>query len=712
MDLATPADRPLRRLRDDLEISRGAPFISGAPAWVIRDPVRHRFYQIGQRTIDVLSRWSAGSTTRLKTRLFREKGVRLQDDELDALIRFLAQNELLEGGDAGTAARFAAVAQRQAGLNLWPRAQKLLFFRIPLLRPEPFLRATWPIVRPLFSLGFVWLSLVVLCLGLYLASRQMAEIEAHFRNVFTWSGAALFLVAIAGIKVLHELGHAYLAIRRGVRVPVMGVGFFVFLPLLYTDVSDAWRLRSRADRVMIDLGGIFIELTIAVYATLLWCFLPDGALRTVVFAVATSSWVLSLLVNLNPFMRFDGYYLLSDSFGIQNLQPRSFALGKWAMRRALFGLDDPAPEPLNTRTRRWMIAYAYGVWVYRLFLFVSIALLVYAMFFKLAGIVMLVVALTSFVLRPAFSEVVHWVGQADRIRRSRRSFLTLAIAALVVLLLFLPVSTCVTIPAVMEEEHQQAVFPPEAARLDRILVREGDSVSRGQPLFEFSVPDLPTRIAQSETRIAMHQARRLSSAGDARERAEGTVVARMLEEEKQTLAALTDRQTRLVVRATIDGVLREVSPDLDEGAWFARTHLLGRVIAPGAPIVRGYVSEADLRRLDPTRAAAFVADEVTMPRLDLTGLVVSGVAIDRLPDGYLARPNGGAIAVIDDGRGDLLVGGVWFPVTARPHLVDHSDRLGDDRAMRGMITSQSVPQSYASRIGNRVAQVIFRELSF
>ncbi|TNF57669.1 MAG: hypothetical protein EP307_13510, partial [Rhodobacteraceae bacterium] len=380
MATGASADRPLGRLRDDLEISPGAPFLSGAPAWVIRDPVRHRFYQIGQRSIDVLSRWSAGSAERLKERLFLEKGLRLQDGELEALIRFLTQNELLEGGGAGTAARFAEVARRQAGLNLWPRAQKLVFFRVPLVRPEPFLRATWPFVRPLFSRGFVWLSLIVLCLGLYLASRQMAEIEAHVRNAFTWSGAALFLVAIAGIKVLHELGHAYLAIRRGLRVPVMGVGFFVFLPLLYTDISDAWRLRRRSDRVLIDLGGIMVELAVAIYATLLWCFLPDGAMRSVAFAVATSGWVLSLMVNLNPFLRFDGYYLLSDAFGIQNLQPRAIALGKWAMRRALWGLDDPAPEALGPRARAWMVAYAYGVWAYRLVLFVTIAALVHAMF--------------------------------------------------------------------------------------------------------------------------------------------------------------------------------------------------------------------------------------------------------------------------------------------------------------------------------------------
>ena len=712
MSAETPVDQPLALLRDDLEISRGTPFLSGAPGWVIRDPVRYRFFQIGQRTIDVLSRWSAGTVERLKSRLFQEKGVHLSDEELDALIRFLAQNELLEGGGGGTASRFADAAERRARFDLWPRVQKLLFFRIPLLRPESFLYATWPLVRPLFSRGFVWISLFSLIVGLYLASRQTAEIEAYLSNAFTWSGAAMFLAAIAVIKVLHEFGHAFQAIRYGLRVPVMGIAFFVFLPLLYTNITDAWRLRRRADRVIIDLGGIFVELTIAIYATLLWCFLPDGPMRTVAFVMATSSWVISLLVNLNPFMRFDGYYLLSDSFGIQNLQNRAFALGRWAMRLALFGLDDPVPENLDARTRHWMIAYAYGVWVYRFFLFISISLLVYAMFFKLAGAVMLLVSITGFVVKPVLAELRYWVQARDRIRRSARSLVTLMVILSAVTVFFWPMSTRVHVPALLEEARQQVVFPPEAARLEKVFVAEGDRVTPGAPLFEFSVPDLPIRIAQAETRIEMHKARQLSAAGDAVERAEGLVIARVLDEEAENLAALQDRQTRLVVRATTGGIMRELSTDLDVGTWYARTHWLGRIIDPGALTVRGFVNETDLHRADLSKIGKFVADEVTVPTLELGAFAVSDVAIERLPDGYLARPNGGSIAVSGSAPGELIVAGVWYPLTAAPQVEGQLDWLADDRILRGVVLLRSQRESYAKRIGNRVARVLFRELSF
>ncbi len=136
----THEDRPLAPLRDDLEISPGAAFLSGAPGWVIRDPVRNRFFQIGQRTIDVLSRWSAGSVNRLKARLFSENAIRLTDEELEALTHFLRQNQLLEGGEQGTATRYARLAENRVRSRMWLGAQKLMFFRVPLVRPDGFLQ--------------------------------------------------------------------------------------------------------------------------------------------------------------------------------------------------------------------------------------------------------------------------------------------------------------------------------------------------------------------------------------------------------------------------------------------------------------------------------------------------------------------------------------------------------------------------------------------
>ncbi len=705
-------DTPLARLRDDLEVSPGEPFLSGAPSWIIYDPVRHRFFQIGKFTIDVLAHWSVGTVTRLKESMLANKAIALGDEDLEEVTEFLRRNQLLEGGDVGTATRFASAVKKGAFSALWSTAQKSLVWRIPVVRPQGFLDATWPIVMPFFTRGFVFLTTFVLLIALYLAGRQASEIGEHFRQVYSFEGALVFVLAIAFVKILHELGHAYQAVARGLQVPIMGVAIFVFFPLLYTDVNDAHRLRNRRDRVMVDLGGVLVEVFLAVYATLLWCFLPDGAARTAAFAIATTSWLSSIFINLNPFLRFDGYYLLSDSLGISNFQSRSFALGKWSLRRMLFALDDPVPEELGRATRLGMTTYAYATWVYRLFLSGAIAFLVYQMFFKLAGVLLLTFALALFVAKPVLAEVRYWFANRQRILCSRRTLLTFSTLLLVFAVFLWPISTRMQLPAILEQSRQKLLFPPEAATLEEVYIEVGDHVSIGDPLFRFSVPELSTRIEQSKLRIGLHEARLLSAAGDELERAEGSVVVRILEEELENLSALQDRQNSLLVLAASDGEVRELSSGLKVGAEYPRDHILGLIIEDGPLIVRGYVSEADVSNLDLSNGGDFVADEPLIPRVRLNAIEVSNYSIDRLADGYLSSESGGPIEVTRNELGESLVSDVWYPMTALLTSQDLSSNVAVHRVHPGVVTIHSKNRSLASRIGSRVAQVLIREMDF
>ena len=169
--------------------------------------------------------------------------------------------------------------------------------------------------------------------------------------MFSFEGAVYFTLSLILLKAAHELGHALTASRFGCYVPNMGVAFMLMMPLLYTDVTDSWRLSSRRQRLLIGVAGIAVELALACFATFLWVFLPDGSARGIAFMVATTGWVLSLAFNLNPCLKFDGYYLLADLIGVDNLQPRAFALGRWKLRQILFAPTLEPPELLSRRMR-------------------------------------------------------------------------------------------------------------------------------------------------------------------------------------------------------------------------------------------------------------------------------------------------------------------------------------------------------------------------
>ena len=131
-------------------------------------------------------------------------------------------------------------------------------------------------------------------------------------------------------KAVHEHGHGLAA-----RLPGAGDGSrLVLAPVLWIGIAGAWKLVRRRDRLLIDASGMLAEISLASPAALLWCVLGDGPLRNACFTLSRSTWLLTLAVNLSPLIRFDGYYILSDSLGFPNL------LDRGPCRR-----DRPAPHP-------------------------------------------------------------------------------------------------------------------------------------------------------------------------------------------------------------------------------------------------------------------------------------------------------------------------------------------------------------------------------
>ncbi len=171
--------------------------------------------------------------------------------------------------------------------------------------------------------------------------------------LFSKEGILYYGISLIFVKSLHELGHAFTAKRYGCKIPSMGIAFLVMFPVLYTDSTNAYALKSKYKRLKIAIAGMKVEIYLALLATFLWSFLPEGPLKSIAFIIATTSWITSLLVNISPFLRFDGYYVLSDWTNTKNLQPRSFATTKWFIRKYILGLEEDEPENLSTSKKRF-----------------------------------------------------------------------------------------------------------------------------------------------------------------------------------------------------------------------------------------------------------------------------------------------------------------------------------------------------------------------
>lgn len=445
--LEQPKPAPLPALREDLQIIPGRRGRDGEPSWRVYDPVQHRFLEIDETTFRILSLWqrSPDAPTLIQA-LDANFGMTVDAAEIARLIEFIYANHLAAappGGDWRALVRQAERSRESVGQWL---LHNYLFFKVPLVRPQSFLVATLPFVELFFRRSVHVMFAVMGIAGLYLVSRQWDQFLNTFQHFFTLEGVAIFGCALFAVKALHELGHAYSAVRLGCQVPAIGVAFMVMTPMLYTDVTDAWRLKSRRKRISIDFAGVAVELMIACTAFLAWTFLDPGPGRSLAFVLATSSIFTSLFINLSPFMRFDGYFILSDLVGMPNLQSRAFAVTRWHLREVLFGLGAPCPENVSRTAIAGLTVYSWFTWIYRLVLYFGIALVVYHYFFKLLGIFLFFVEIGFFILLPVYREFSEWRKMGAKSFKSRRSLVSAAAFSGLALLAIIPWSTRVIIP--------------------------------------------------------------------------------------------------------------------------------------------------------------------------------------------------------------------------------------------------------------------------
>ena len=603
----------LPNLRADLQLTPASPALDGSPRWTLADPVRGRYFKLGVAAMRLLRHWSLGDPEQVLRAANREPGLPLDSAELEQLLGFLRSHDLITALDPQQRASYSlkAAAQRQ---SLWQiLLHQYLFFRIPLWRPDAFLNRAWPWLERFGPRALRYGLPVTLGLGVFLVSRDWQRFIATFPHLFSLGGALAFGVALFFAKLCHEFGHAFMAKRAGCRVQSMGVAFMVLLPMFYTDVSDAWRVNDRRARLLIGAGGVLAELLLASLALLAWSLLPDGPGRTAAFMLASATWMTTLVINLNPFMRFDGYFLLSDYWQVDNLQGRAFALCRWRLREFLFGYGAPAPEPWSPKMQWRLLIWGYGSWLWRAALFFGIALAVYHLFFKVLGIFLMLVELVWFIFLPIMSEWRQWWTRREQAHAPRVLLSGLALLGLL-LMLVVPWRSAVELPTMLEAGRASALHAPVAARVKTVNVHDGEAVTQGQVLIELESPDLDSRqaIVRREIQIQQLQMRRQASRSETA--ADAGIVEQRLAEAVAEYRGLAAQRERLLLRAPHAGKVRDLLPQLAVGRWLSSKDPLARVVEDGARL-RGYLAEVELWRVATGASGRFIADDPMHPAI-------------------------------------------------------------------------------------------------
>ncbi|MBF0632109.1 MAG: peptidase M50 [Magnetococcales bacterium] len=691
-------------LRQDLRLLPGGTGPGGAPTWLLWDQPRNLFFRLGWVEFELISRWTrVHEPQALIDAVNRETTLKLTLNHLETLVRFLSSQGLIHAQGRSSAQHLPPPPSLMTRL-----LHHYLFFRIPLVRPDSFLEAMLPLVTPSLHRLMMFLTGLAFLLGSYVTLRQWDTFTASLTQWTTPTGLAILFMTVLVAKLVHELGHAVTAKRLGCRVPVMGIAFLVLWPFFYTDTNETWRLTRKEDRLAVAAAGIMAESVLAAWGLLAWAMVDDGPWRGALFSLVAVIWTSTLLLNANPFMRFDGYFILSDALDLPNLHERAFAMGKWFIRTRLLGASLPPPEPWSSGMRVFLIAFALGTWIYRLVLYLGIALLVYHLFFKLLGAFLMGVELYWFLLRPMGHEVAWWW-------RNRREMaaghvrLWMLLILLGGMVLFLPWQIPVRMPAVLRSSVYAEVYPPEGGRLAVVSVHPGQWVRQGEVLLPLEAPELEGALVQARLEVLRLQ-------GELALLGPNFVADRLVTEQKLSAArvlvvGLLARKDRLTIRAPVSGTVTLLREGLADGLWVGKEDLLLEIRALGSERIIAYVAEKERDLLEPGMRGVFYPNHAGFPVIDCDWVDADPFAVSRLEDLPLASVYGGPLEV------ERMEGGGVRPLQPRFMIRFQGRDLAAlpkmvAQAIPGMVILPGRPDSLAGRIGKRIAALWVREMGW
>ena len=695
-------------MREELALMPGPNLADGQPTWTLHDPVRNQFFRIDWLTFEILSRWHLDAPQAIADAIHAETTLDPDAGDIEAVGKFIADNQLVQPRGADAARKMAR--QLAASRGSWGRwlMHNYLFFRIPLVKPDRWLDRCAALVAPLFSVTFLRLTLLALAIGVVQVYRDWDRFSATLVDTFSLSGLLAYGGALMLVKVLHELGHAFTAKRYGCRVPAMGVAFLVLWPVAYTDTNEVWKLADKRRRLLVAIAGVTTELVIAIWATLLWAFLPEGGIKSVAFVLATLTWIATLAINASPFMRFDGYFVLSDWLDMPNLHQRAFALARWDLRERLFALGDAPPEYFSRRRTLALVAFAWTVWLYRLAVFIGIAVLVYHFFIKAVGIMLFIVEIAWFILLPVARELQTWRDAWPRIRRSTRARRNAMLAVVLLLLFALPWPTRLAASGLLKPVESYPIHAPGGAQVIALPWAEGSEVPAGATMLKLSAPEIDMRLQRAQARVERLRRQLSTAALDDQQRHNLPLLQQEQSVAEAELANIETELERYAPTAPFAGRLRDLAPDLKTGDWVAARERLAVLVKPGRWQVETYLDEEAMRRVKTGDGARFYADGLEGPYLPLVVVAVDSDATRVLHNGMLAAQHGGSVLTRDRQ-------GTWIPEQAVYRVVLETEGEPDGLAghsWRGKVVIRGDWEAPAVSFLRAALTVLWREAGF
>jgi multidrug efflux pump subunit AcrA (membrane-fusion protein) len=505
--------------------------------YVVKDPRRRTYFRLGPRERLLLELLDGTRGRESLRETYRQQfDDELTDDDIDGFLQLAASRGLLESTpqappDQASPAAVAAPPIPQSTpqtAQSRPSGQSLLAWRRSLFDPDRLFTLLEPRLRFFWTRSFLWLSIALIVFAALVLWLNRLQFVNDLAGNLRWQTLVLSGLTLVVVTVLHESAHGLTCKHFGGDVHEVGFLLIFFMPSFFCNVSDAWLLSEKWKRLAITFAGGYFELCLWALAVFVWRLtLEDSLVNYLAWTVASVSGV-RVLLNFTPFIKLDGYYLLSDVLDLPNLRQRALDQTAARLRWLLWGAARPQRAPRH----KALLMYGVTCWCISIIMLGGTLWAIGRYLDRYLGHWGALVAVSPLALgagRAMFQGL--FAGEPTQMLRARpfrSAFWGAALTSIASVLGLVKIEQRATGDFEVQPATRMQVRAPLAAFLKEVAGKEGDHVSAGQQVALLDVPDLDSKIASKRAEVRETEAQlkllktgaRQEELDDARQRVE------------------------------------------------------------------------------------------------------------------------------------------------------------------------------------------------
>jgi putative peptide zinc metalloprotease protein len=382
--------------------------------------------------------------------------------------------------------------------------------------PDRYFNRIYPYCRWIYTPWFTTLTLLLFSSMVFLFVANRVQIGQDTLQFYAFTEKStgdlvefwlLFLV----LGFCHESAHGLTCKHYGAEVHAMGFHLIFLTPAFFVDVSEAWIYASRWQRLITILAGVWVEMILCSFATLVWWGTPPGSdAHDLAYKIMLLTGIAVVVVNMNPLIKLDGYYAFSEIIGFPDIKEKSTAYLSALVRGRIFRLPVEA-EFVPRRRRAGYILYAVLSGVYSYSLLYTVVRFSHNIFLKFspAWAFLPALALAIVIFRSRIQTFIRFVRTVYLDKKDHLHSLVTPvrmglIAAVALILVFTPfLRETVTARFVVEPARRTMVRVMVRGRVTKVLAHEGQTVEAGEPLLQMESADVQSSRANAQEDFAL-----------------------------------------------------------------------------------------------------------------------------------------------------------------------------------------------------------------